>query len=44
MALENSVGSLFKVSRRLPPIGVAETKIFRSKEAAQQQIDDWLNQ
>ena len=40
--LENTVGKLFKVTRRLPAMAVAETKLFRSKEQALQQFNEWL--
>ena len=32
----------FKVTRRLPKMSVAETKIFDSKEEALRQIQEWL--
>ncbi len=41
--LENTVGKVFKVTRRMPALAVAETKIFRSKEEAVQQFNEWLN-
>ena len=40
---ENDVGKKFKVTRRLPDMAVAETKIFESKEEAKKQVEDWLN-
>ncbi len=40
--IENTVGKLFKVTRRLPELAVAETKIFRSKEEAVWQFNEWL--
>ncbi len=40
--LENTVGKLFKVTRRMPALAVAETKIFRSKEEAVRQFNAWL--
>lgn len=39
---KNSVGKKFKVTRRLPELSVAETKMFRTKKKAKQQFDDWL--
>jgi len=42
MELENDVGKKFKLTRRLPDLSVAETKVFRSKEEAKKQFDDWL--
>lgn len=41
--LENTVGKLFEVTRRLPELAVAETKMFRSKEEAVRQFNEWLN-
>lgn len=32
----------FKVTRRLPNLSVAETKIFNSKEEAKKQFEEWL--
>ena len=40
--IENGRGKLFKVTRRLPAMAVAETKLFRSKEQALQQFNEWL--
>ncbi|MBI2145370.1 hypothetical protein HYU18_03550 [Candidatus Woesearchaeota archaeon] len=40
--LENTIGKLFKVTRRLPDMSVAETKMFRSKEEAVKQFNEWL--
>jgi len=31
-----------KVTRRLPELSVAETKIFLSKNEAKRQFDEWL--
>lgn len=42
MEFENSVGKKFKLTRRLPSMAVAETKVFRSKEEAKKQFDEWL--
>lgn len=39
---KNSVGKKFKVTRRLPELSVAETKMFRTKKKAKRQFDDWL--
>ena len=35
---------VFKVTRRLPELHVAETKIFESEEDAKIQFEEWLNQ
>ena len=40
--LENSIGIKWKVTKRLPPYSLAETKVFRSKEEAKQQLEKWL--
>ena len=40
---ENKEGKKYKVTRRLPELKVAETKIFDSKEEAKNQFDDWLS-
>ena len=42
LGLENSIGKRFKVTRRIPEYRVAETKIFASREEAQKQVDEWL--
>ena len=33
----------YKVTRRLPEMSVAETKVFDSKEDALSQIQEWLS-
>jgi len=33
---------LFKVTRRLTEMSVAETKIFENKDEAKQQFEEWL--
>lgn len=33
----------YKVTRRLPEMAVAETKIFSSKKEALHQVDEWLS-
>lgn len=35
-------GERFKVTRRLPGLAVAETRLFQTKEEAKRQIDEWL--
>ena len=42
LQFKNHEGIKFKVTRRLPNMSVAETKIFRTKEEAQEQINKWL--
>ncbi|HLC90659.1 MAG TPA: hypothetical protein VJI15_02730 [Candidatus Nanoarchaeia archaeon] len=34
---------IYKVTRRLAEMEVAETKLFASKEDAKQQFEEWLN-
>ena len=33
----------YKVTRRIPSMSVAETKVFSSKEEAKRQFDEWLS-
>ena len=33
----------YKVTRRMPDMSVAETRIFSSKEKAMKQLDEWLS-
>jgi hypothetical protein len=40
--IENGAGKKYKVTRRIPEMSVAETKVFRSKEEAKKQFDRWL--
>jgi len=40
--LENNTEKKYKVTRRLPDLSVAETKVFNSKEEAKKQFDEWL--
>ena len=40
--IENDIGKKYKVTRRIPEVSVAETKVFRSKEDAKKQFDEWL--
>lgn len=42
MELKNSLGKKYKVTRRIADLSVAETKVFRSKEKAKKQFDEWL--
>lgn len=39
---ENYAGKKYKVTRRMPGLSVAETKVFRSKKKAKKQFDEWL--
>jgi hypothetical protein len=42
MELQNRQGKKYKVTRRLPELLVAETKVFKSKKKANRQFDEWL--
>ena len=35
-------GVMYKVTRRIGALSVAETKFFSTKEEARAQLDDWL--
>lgn len=36
-------GAKYKVTRRIPELSVAETKVFSSKEKAKGQFEEWLS-
>lgn len=40
MEFRNQTGKKFKVTRRIPEMSIAKTKVFRSKEKAKRQFDD----
>lgn len=40
--LANSIGRKYKVTRRLPGFSVSETKVFRNKDEAKKQFDEWI--
>ncbi len=40
--IENHIGKKYKVTRRLPEMSVAETKILDSKNDALKQVEEWL--
>jgi hypothetical protein len=42
MELEDHAGKKYKVTRRLPEMSVAETRMFQSKEEAKELFDEWL--
>jgi hypothetical protein len=42
MELENHEGKKYKVTRRLPEMSVAETKMYDTMEEAKRQFDEWL--
>jgi len=39
---QNNMGKKFKVTRRLPDMSVAETKVFTTKKKAKRLFDEWL--
>ena len=40
--IENHIGKKYKVTKRMPDMSVAETKVFRSKQKAKEQFNEWL--
>ena len=36
-------GEKYKVTRRIPGMSVSETKLFKSKEEAIKQLEEWLS-
>ena len=40
--LQEGIDKRFKVTRRLPDMSVAETRIFRDKKKARALFDEWL--
>ena len=42
MEFNDEKGNAYKVTRRMSEFSVAETKIFRSKEEAFKQFEQWL--
>jgi len=42
MEIEEKEGKRYKVTRRLPEMSVAETKVFNSKEKALEQFNEWM--
>lgn len=43
MEYQDETGTKYKVTRRIPELSVAETKIFNSKEKAKEQFEEWLS-
>ena len=41
--LEDPQGKRYKVTRRVPEMGVAETKFFATLEEARSQFEEWLH-
>jgi hypothetical protein len=42
IAFKTSKGDVFKITRRIPHLFVAATKLFASKELAKKQLNEWL--
>ena len=42
LKMEDEKGFTYKVTRRLPNMSVAETKVFSSLDEAKRQFDEWL--
>lgn len=42
MEFEDSEGKKYKVTRRLPELFIAETKVFKSKGKAKAKFNEWL--
>ncbi len=42
LEFENGEGKKYKVTKRVPDVSVAETKVFNSKDEAKKQFDEWL--
>lgn len=40
--LQNHAGKKFKVTRRLPEMSVAETRVFAGKKKAKKLFNEWL--
>jgi len=40
--LEDDMGKKYKVTRQITELSVSETKIFRSKQKAKKQLEEWL--
>jgi len=43
MEYQEESGKRYKVTRRIPKLSVAETRIFNSKEKAKLQFEEWLS-
>ncbi|MBS3169395.1 hypothetical protein J4210_02830 [Candidatus Woesearchaeota archaeon] len=42
LRFQDKTGTKYKVTRRVPELHLAETKVFISKEEAKQQFEQWL--
>lgn len=41
---QSQEGKRYKVTRRMPELSMAETKIFDSKDKARMQFEEWLGE
>ena len=41
--LKNGKGRKYKVTRRMPKMSVSETKVFKTREEAIKQLQEWLS-
>lgn len=42
LEIEDDTGKKYKVTKRVPDLSVAETKVFKSKKEAKKQFEEWL--
>jgi len=40
--LKDQIEKRFKVTRRIPSLSVSETKFFKTKKSAKEQLEKWL--
>ena len=40
--LKDNKGKKYKVTRRIPELSIAETKVFMSKKTAKKKFNEWL--
>ena len=40
---ENTIGKIYKVTKRLPELAVSESRFFRNKEEAKALFNEWAN-
>ncbi len=44
ISFNDNKGTKYNVTRRLPELSVAETKLFKNRKLAEKQFLEWLNQ
>jgi hypothetical protein len=42
MEFQNDEGKKYKVTKRVPEMSVSDTKMFRNKDEAKRQFEEWL--